>query len=207
MFDIDVQWKRNNFELRAAFSAAYGITALFGPSGAGKSTLIHLIAGLQKPDKGRISVNGKILFDDAHGINLAIRKRRIGVVFQEPGLFPHFSVAQNLTYACWAGFRSGGITLDESVRILGLEPLLRYRPHQLSGGEKQRVAIGRALLSNPDILLMDEPLSSLDMRKKEEILPFIERIRDEIAIPMIYVSHAMDEVAPTGKFSRCSQSW
>ena len=193
MIDIDVRGQRGEFKLEASFlSEPGGITALFGPSGAGKTTLIDLIAGLHTPLSGRIVVDGMVLFDSATGVNLAPDKRRIGYVFQEGRLFPHMTVRRNLTYGMRG--RKGTIGFDAVVALLDLALLLNRRPHQLSGGEKQRVAIGRALLTNPRLLLMDEPLASLDVERKGEILPFIERLRDEMRIPIVYVSHIMEEV-------------
>ncbi len=193
MIDIDVRGQRGEFKLEASFlSEPGGITALFGPSGAGKTTLIDLIAGLHTPLSGRIVVDDMVLFDSATGVNLPPDKRRIGYVFQEGRLFPHMTVRRNLTYGMRG--RRGKIGFDAVVALLDLALLLNRRPHQLSGGEKQRVAIGRALLTNPRLLLMDEPLASLDAERKGEILPFIERLRDEMRIPIVYVSHIMEEV-------------
>ena len=174
-----------------------GLTALFGISGSGKSTLINLVAGLHRPDQGRIAVGAEVFFDHAQGINVPIERRALGVVFQDPRLFPHLSVRQNLLF----GFRRAGerarsprATLDAVVQLLGIGELLERRPHTLSGGERQRVAIGRALLAQPRLLLMDEPLASLDAARKAEVLPYIERLRDEYDVPILYVSHALDEV-------------
>ena len=193
MIEIDVRGQRGDFTLEAAFSSEPGgITALFGPSGAGKTTLVDLIAGLDTPQSGRIVVDGVVLFDSKSSINLRPERRRIGYVFQEGRLFPHKSVRRNLTYGMPR--RRSAIGFDAVVSLLDLSPLLGRRPHQLSGGEKQRVAIGRALLANPRLLLMDEPLASLDIERRSEILPFIERLRDEMRIPIVYVSHRMEEV-------------
>lgn len=176
------------------FNAGQGITALFGPSGAGKSNVIRMIAGLDRPDKGKISVDGLILFDSEAGVNLDPQSRKIGVVFQYPGLFNHMSVRSNLTYGNWAGKRKSKISYDQVVSILGIGHLVDRRPHTLSGGEAQRVAIGRALMADPSILLLDEPFSALDARRRDEVLPFLETLRDEVGIAMIYVSHSMAEV-------------
>lgn len=172
-----------------------GVTALFGPSGSGKTSLLNMIGGLRSPQAGRITVGDKTLFDSEHGIDVPPERRRIGYIFQEGRLFPHLTVRRNLTY----GMRRTPaaeryIEADQVISLLGIEPLLDRRPARLSGGEKQRVAIGRALLASPRMLLMDEPLAALDAARKAEILPFIERLHSEITIPIIYVSHAMDEV-------------
>lgn len=193
MIDVDVRSQRGEFRLEASFlSEPGGITALFGPSGAGKTTLIDLIAGLDTPLSGRIAVDGVVLFDSEASVNLPPEKRRIGYVFQEGRLFPHINVRRNLAYGMRGS--TGKIGFETVVSLLDLAPLLDRRPHQLSGGEKQRVAIGRALLTSPRLLLMDEPLASLDAERKGEILPFIERLRDEMRIPIVYVSHMMEEV-------------
>ena len=171
------------------------LTALVGPSGVGKTTVLNCIAGLIRPDSGRIVVGGTVLFDSAAGIDLPPEKRRVGYVFQEGRLFPHLRVAANLGYG--EGLQlpeERWIALDEVVAFLGIEHLLTRTPATLSGGEARRVAIGRALLSAPKFLLMDEPLTSLDAARSEEILKLVERIRDELAIPVLYVSHDMGEV-------------
>ncbi|HEY3149677.1 MAG TPA: molybdenum ABC transporter ATP-binding protein [Dongiaceae bacterium] len=197
MLRIDIAKQLGAFRLESAFEAkARGATAVFGASGAGKSALLSAIAGLVKPDTGRIEIAGDVLFDAGRAIDVPSEARRIGFVFQEARLFPHMSVRANLEYgrkrrkehAPAAGF-------DDVVALLGIAPLLERRPRTLSGGEKQRVAIGRALLSNPRLLLLDEPLASLDDPRKAEILPFLERLRDETGVPMLYVTHSMDEVA------------
>jgi len=193
---LDIGKQLGAFRLQAAFEApSRGATVVFGPSGAGKSALLATIAGLQRPDQGSITLDGDTLFDGARGIDVAAEDRRIGVVFQEARLFPHMSVRANLEYGrkrrrdatAHAGF-------DDIVALLGIGTLLDRRPGALSGGEKQRVAIGRALLSNPRLLLLDEPLAALDDPRKAEILPFLERLRDEAGVPMLYVTHAMEEV-------------
>lgn len=191
--DVDIRHAQGDFRLEARFQCGAGITALFGRSGAGKTTLVNLIAGLLKPQRGRIAVAGRVLVDTDKGIFLAPHQRRIGYVFQEARLFPHLDVRGNLLYGRW--FSGGGNDgFDHTVALLGLESLLRRRPGTLSGGEKQRVAIGRALLARPHLLLLDEPLASLDVARKEEILPYLERLRDELRIPMVHVSHALPEV-------------
>jgi len=195
---IDVQVKRRigAFDLDATFRSDARLTALFGRSGAGKTSLINLIGGLIRPDQGRISINGDLLVDTDRGIFLPKHRRRIGYVFQDARLFPHLSVRQNLLYGRWFARRAtGGMGFDQVVAMLGVEGLLQRRPQGLSGGEKQRVAIGRALLAHPRLLLMDEPMAALDEARKAEILPVLERLRDESDTPIIYVSHAVREVA------------
>ncbi|MBN8995554.1 MAG: molybdenum ABC transporter ATP-binding protein [Rhizobiales bacterium] len=184
------------FALSAEFTSSGRLTALFGRSGAGKTTLVNLIAGLLRPDSGRIAIDDLVLFDKAAGIDLPASRRRIGYVFQEDRLFPHMSVRSNLLYGrhLTPVDRQWG-SLDQVVDLLGIGHLLKRRPAALSGGEKQRVAIGRALLASPRLLLMDEPLASLDQQRKEEILPYIERLRDEMQLPIVYVSHAIEEIA------------
>ena len=196
--EINVTRRQGDFLVDAAFEGPEsGVTALYGPSGAGKTSVIHMVAGLTRPDTGRISVNGSLLFDSARRIDLPPERRRIGYVFQDGRLFPHLSVRANLTYGMHltpADRRF--VTFDAVVRLLGIGHLLGRRPAKLSGGEKQRVAIGRALLTSPAILLMDEPLASLDAPRKAEVLPFIMRLSREYAIPILYVSHIMDEILP-----------
>ncbi|MBO0737806.1 MAG: molybdenum ABC transporter ATP-binding protein, partial [Alphaproteobacteria bacterium] len=171
-------------------------TALFGRSGSGKTSIINAIAGLIRPERGRIVVDGSVLLDTEHGICAPAHRRRIGYVFQEDRLFPHLTVRQNLLFGRWfAGDGPGSPRLDDVVELLGIAPLLDRRPGRLSGGEKQRVAIGRALLARPRVLLMDEPLASLDARRKDEILPYLERLRDDAGVPIVYVSHSVAEVS------------
>ena len=196
MLSVAVEHRFGSFALDAAFESAGGLTALFGRSGAGKTTLINAIAGLLRPERGHIVVDGEVLTDTEHGIFVPARRRRIGYVFQEGRLFPHLSVRQNLLYGRWfapKGGRTGEVELI--VDLLGIGALLDRRPALLSGGEKQRVAIGRALLARPRLLVMDEPLASLDEARKTEILPYIERLRDEAGVPIVYVSHQVAEVA------------
>ncbi|GJD95808.1 molybdenum ABC transporter ATP-binding protein [Methylobacterium iners] len=196
--DVDVALRRGAFALDVAFAAGAGLTALFGRSGSGKTTVIDLIAGLVRPDRGRIAAGGQTLLDTARGLDVPAHRRRVGTVFQEARLMPHLSVRQNLDYGRF--FARGrdettGLDAGAIVEILGIGHLLGRRPAGLSGGEAQRVAIGRALLSRPRLLLMDEPLAALDEARKAEILPCIERLRDEAGIPIVYVSHAVAEVA------------
>ncbi len=196
MLEVSVAKSLGSFDLNAQFQCpAKGIVALFGRSGAGKTSVVNALAGLLRPDAGRIAVAGSVLFDSARGIDLPPEKRRLGYVFQEGRLFPHYSVRGNLLYgAKRAPQQAEGVTLDQVVDLLGLGDLLGRRPRDLSGGEKQRVALGRALLAKPRLLLMDEPLASLDQPRKEEVLPFIERLRDELDLPIVYVTHAMEEI-------------
>jgi len=194
--EVDINHPLAGFELRVAFEAPGGVTALFGQSGAGKTTVINAIAGLLRPQAGRIALSGETLFDANARINLPVHRRRLGYVFQDGRLFPHLSVRQNLTYGQrFAPRGSSGPALEEVADLLGLSSLLDRRPGALSGGEKQRVACGRALLSRPRMLLMDEPLAALDAARKEEILPYLERLRDQSGLPILYVSHSVAEVA------------
>ncbi len=196
MLEVEAARQLGEFRLDIRMSApTHGIVALFGKSGSGKTSLVNMLAGLMRPAQGRIALNGTVLFDSAAGIDLPPERRRLGYVFQEGRLFPHLEVRRNLLYG-WrrapAGERTIG--LDRIVSLLGLGNLLQRRPAQLSGGEKQRVAIGRALLANPRLLLMDEPLASLDAARKDEILPFIEQLRDALGMPIVYVSHDLGEI-------------
>jgi molybdate transport system ATP-binding protein len=192
---VAVHHRLGAFPLEASFEAGPGLTALFGRSGAGKTSLVNVIAGLIRPEHGRIVVDGDTLVDTDRRVFVPVHRRRVGYVFQEDRLFPHLSVRQNLLYGSRFASRATGGDLDQVAALLGLEALLDRRPARLSGGEKQRVAIGRALLADPRILLMDEPLASLDEPRKAEILPFIERLRDENRLPIVYVSHSIAEVA------------
>jgi molybdate transport system ATP-binding protein len=196
MLSVAVRHRLGDFLLDAAFDSAGGLTALFGRSGSGKTSLVNIVAGLIRPERGRVSLDGEILTNTGQDLFVPPRKRRIGYVFQEGRLFPHMTVRQNLLYGRWfapKGGRPGEI--DHVVELLGIGALLGRRPANLSGGEKQRVAIGRALLSRPRLLVMDEPLASLDEPRKAEIVPYIERLRDEAGVPIVYVSHAIGEVA------------
>ncbi|MGI2879178.1 molybdenum ABC transporter ATP-binding protein ModC [Vibrio furnissii] len=168
-----------------------GITAIFGRSGAGKTSLINVISGLIAPDSGEIAIQDRVLFSTKQRINLPIEHRRIGYVFQEARLFPHYTVRGNLNYGVR---RKDAAYFASVVSLLALEPLLERYPNALSGGEKQRVAIGRALLSQPDLLLMDEPLASLDMPRKREVMPFLEQLAQQVEIPILYVTHSMNEI-------------
>ncbi len=183
-FRLDVQ-----FELSTP-----GVAALFGPSGCGKSTTVNIVAGLLAADRGRVVLDETVLFDAQRRIDLAAERRRIGYVFQDARLFPHLSVAANLQYALKRAVGRHYVSFDAVTGLLDLGALMQRRAHQLSGGERQRVAIGRALLSQPRLLLLDEPLASLDQDRREEVLPYLESLRDQLAIPMVYVSHRFDEV-------------
>ena len=195
VLSVDVEKRLGDFALAAKFETAGGATALFGPSGAGKSTIANLIAGLIRPDRGRIALDDTVLFDAAARINVPPHKRRIGYVFQEGRLFPHMSVRRNLDY----GRRMSRHARDAAeagriIDMLDIGHLLDRRPGKLSGGERQRVAIGRALLMQPRLLLLDEPLASLDADRKDEILPYLLRLRDDAKVPMLYVSHSPAEL-------------
>ncbi len=193
---VDVKNRLGDFLLEARFESAGRLTALFGPSGSGKTSLINLIGGLLRPDHGRIAAEGRVFVDTQAGVFVPKHKRRIGYVFQEPRLFPHLNVRSNLAYGRWftpASERNED--MGRVVELLGIGHLLDRRPSHLSGGEKQRVAIGRALLASPKLLLMDEPLAALDDARKAEIMPYIERLRDETKTPIVYVSHSIAEVA------------
>ena len=193
--EIAVANQIGDFRLDVGFKTSAGVTALFGPSGAGKSTLVQMIAGLRRPNSGSIRIGGDVVFDSRNGINCRPERRRVGMVSQRPNLFPHLNVKRNLTYANWAGGRgSNAAELERIINLLGIEELLSRYPANLSGGEAQRVAIGRALLSDPAILLLDEPLSSLDSARKQEILPWLEHLRDDAELPILYVSHSLDEI-------------
>src|SRR5665213_4206930 len=195
MLVVDVEKTLGEFALYAAFEAAGGATALFGPSGAGKTSLINMVAGLLRPDRGRIVLDGETLFDAAKRIDMPAWRRRIGCVFQEGRLFPHLSVRHNLDYGRWMGGHDADpAAFAHVVELLDIGALLDRRPGKLSGGERQRVAVGRALLMRPRLLLLDEPLGALDEGRKLEILPYLVRLRDEAGIPMVYVSHDAAEL-------------
>ena len=196
MLSVDIQKRQGLFTLRTSFNCAEtGVTALFGRSGAGKTSVINMIAGLVDPDNGKIVVNGRPVFDSTARVNLPPEARRFGYVFQDGRLFPHMSVARNLTYGMrLVSSARRYADFDQIVGLLGIEHLLDRRPAKLSGGEKQRVAIGRSLLTSPELLLMDEPLASLDHARKQEVLPFINALTTELSVPIVYVSHAVDEI-------------
>lgn len=195
MLDISARHAFAGFALDAAFTAPSGVTAVFGPSGAGKSTVLAVAAGLLRPDAGRVVVDGTVLLDTASAVDVPAERRRCGVVFQDGRLLPHLSVESNLRYGLRRAPRAvDGPGFGDVVDLLGIAPLLRRRPRALSGGERQRVALGRALLSRPRLLLMDEPLAALDAPRKADILPFLERLRDLAALPILYVTHDIAEV-------------
>ncbi|HZF26793.1 MAG TPA: molybdenum ABC transporter ATP-binding protein [Steroidobacteraceae bacterium] len=196
MLEFQASLRREAFKLNLEFSApAPSVTALFGRSGAGKSTVVALLAGLLKPERGRIVLEEQVLFDSATGVNAPAEERAIACVFQDARLFPHLDVRANLRYGQHrVRGRPTPISEAEIVELLGLARLLERRVHELSGGEKQRVSLGRALLAQPRLLLLDEPLASLDAARRDEVLPYLERLRDEIRIPIVYVSHSFDEV-------------
>jgi molybdate transport system ATP-binding protein len=193
MLEVSFRHAFANLSLQVDFTAPAGITVLFGKSGSGKTTIVNAVAGLLRLDQGRIALNGRAVYDSTARVNLPPHRRRAPYVFQEARLFPHLTVRQNLNYGRWFT-RSTLPDFDHLIEILDIAPLLNRRPAALSGGEKQRVALGRALLAGPDILLMDEPLAALDDTRKAEILPYIERLRDT-GPPILYVTHSMAEVA------------
>lgn len=191
--EVDIRQRLGGFALDVQFAAPPGLTVLFGRSGAGKTSIVNAVAGLVRPAQGRIAVDGEALWDSGAGVFVPPHRRRVGYIFQEARLFPHLTVRQNLHYGRW--FSGQGPAESRVVEMLGIGPLLGRRPGALSGGERQRVAIGRALLAGPRLLLADEPLAALDEARKQEILPYFERLRDEGEVPVLYVSHAAAEVA------------
>ena len=194
--EVNIRRRLGSFDIAADFSDdGGGVIAIYGRSGAGKTSLINMIAGLERPDAGAIALGDSVLFDAEGGIDLAPERRRIGYVFQEDRLFPHLKVRANLDYGRpRRRARASTIGFDDVVGMLGIGGLLDRRTHRLSGGERQRVAIGRALLSGPELLLMDEPLANLDVQRRAEILPYVEQLRDSLGLPIIYVSHATEEI-------------
>ncbi|MGY4317934.1 molybdenum ABC transporter ATP-binding protein [Bradyrhizobium quebecense] len=195
MLRVDITKQLGEFSLAASFTSEGRVTGLFGASGAGKTSLINMIAGLVRPDRGTIVIDGETVDDTAAGIHVPTWRRRIGYVFQDARLFPHLDIRQNLDY----GRRMNGLAEDPAqhkrvVDLLDIGALLDRRPGKLSGGERQRVALGRALLSKPRLLLLDEPLGALDESRKLEILPYLVRLRDEAGVPMVYVSHDAAEL-------------
>ena len=193
--ELDLRLQRGTFELALCTTLSAPGTGVFGSSGSGKSTLLRMIAGLIQPQHGRIVLNDRVLLDTTRRINLVPQHRCIGLMFQDAQLFPHLSVEQNLLYGFKRRHASARrFACDDIVDLLDIGHLLPRLPYHLSGGEKQRVALGRAILYSPELLLLDEPLSSLDEARKAQILPFLARVRDEVKIPMLYVSHAMSEI-------------
>jgi molybdate transport system ATP-binding protein len=198
-FDVDVARRLGDVEIACRFTSDDAVlTVLFGPSGVGKTSVLNMVAGLLRPDRGHIVVQQRTLFDAARGIDLPPQERDVGYVFQDGRLFPHLRVAANLTYACRPGGNGLDLTLDDIAKLLDIGHLLDRWPRTLSGGEAQRVAIGRALLSDPAFLLLDEPLASIDRARREEILRVIERIRDEIGMPTLLVTHDRAEAERLG---------
>lgn len=196
MLDVMVKRRQGDFFVDVAFSVPEkGITALFGPSGVGKTSVVNMISGLSRPDTGRIVLGGRALFDSRKGINVSPEGRRIGYIFQDGRLFPHLTVSGNLAYGMKLIPEDRRyVAFDQVVDLLGIRPLLGRRPAKLSGGEKQRVAIGRAFLCSPALLLMDEPLASLDGPRKQEVLPFVAKICRRFSTPVLYVSHSVSEI-------------
>ncbi len=192
MLSLDIELRRGDYRRQVRIEEAARVIALVGPSGAGKTSVLNAIAGLLRPHAGRIAVEGRVLFDHAARIDVPAHRRRIGYVFQDARLFPHLDVAANLRYGRHEGEQR--FRFDDIVALLGIDALLERRPRHLSGGEAQRVAIGRALLSQPALLLLDEPLSALDRERREELIPYLQRVRDSLGLPMLYVSHREDEV-------------
>ena len=193
MLSIDLQLQRGSFRRHVRIEEQARVVALAGPSGAGKTTVLNAIAGLVRPESGHIRIDDRVLYDSALGIDLPAHRRRIGYVFQDARLFPHLDVRRNLRYGRH-GQAQARFGFDAVVELLGIGHLLARRTANLSGGEAQRVAIGRALLSQPAILLFDEPLTALDQARREELIPYLQRVRDEVRLPMLYVSHHPDEV-------------
>lgn len=197
--DVHIRHQIGSFKLDAGFEAKAGVTAIFGRSGAGKTTLINAVAGLLRPDAGHVRIDGDVMFDATTFVQP--HKRRMGYVFQDARLFPHMSVQKNLQYGARHAARGSQTgqydpSLQDVIELLGLKDLLSRAPLDLSGGEKQRVALGRALLSRPRMLLMDEPLAALDATRKDSILPYLEHLKyGATGLPILYVSHALDEVA------------
>lgn len=192
-FDVDVTKRLGDTDVACRFEAADGLTVLFGPSGVGKTSVLNMIVGLLRPDAGHVRIDGETLFDAATGVDLPPERRGAGYVFQEPRLFPHLRVRANLLYGA-----AGDTRLGETVTLLGIDHLLDRWPRSLSGGEARRVAIGRALLAEPRFLLLDEPLSSLDRARREEIMGLIERLRDNVGLPILMVTHDAAEAERLG---------
>ncbi|MES2988763.1 MAG: ATP-binding cassette domain-containing protein [Pseudomonadota bacterium] len=193
-FDLDVRKRIGDVEIACRIEPSDGLTVLFGPSGVGKTSVLNMVAGLLEPDEGQIRVAGEPLYDAATALDVPAERRRAGYVFQDARLFPHLRVGANLLY----GRKETGLDVDETIALLGIAHLLDRWPRTLSGGEARRVAIGRALLSDPAFLLLDEPLSSLDRARREEIMGLLERLRDELRLPMLMVTHDREEAARLG---------
>ncbi|MBN1952195.1 MAG: molybdenum ABC transporter ATP-binding protein [Bacteroidales bacterium] len=193
MTDVDILLPRKNFDVQIKESFSEGITGIFGPNGSGKTSLLHCISGLARPAKGKISIEGNVVFVADKGIHVPVEKRSIGYVFQEGRLFPHMNVEKNLLYGVKKHVISK-ITFDEVVELLNLRHLLKSKPAQISGGERQRTALGRSLLSTPNILLLDEPFSAVDTHLRSQIIPFIIRIQQKVKIPILVVSHDLPDL-------------
>lgn len=194
MLRLDIELRRGSFRREIRLESDARVTALIGPSGAGKTTVLNAIAGLVKPHAGRIEVDGRCLFDSAQRIDVPVHQRRIGYVFQDARLFPHLDVRRNLLYGRHGRNQTPQFGFDAVVELLGIDTLLARRTANLSGGEAQRVAMGRALLAQPALLLFDEPLSALDQARREELIPYLQRLRDQTRLPIVYVSHHPEEV-------------
>ncbi|MCC6736197.1 MAG: molybdenum ABC transporter ATP-binding protein [Bauldia sp.] len=195
MLEVSARHEVAGFTLDVAFAAGGGVTALFGRSGAGKTTLAGIVSGLVRPKAGRVVLDGEVLLDTAAGTMVPARRRRIGVVFQEGRLFPHLSVRENLLFGRRFLPRRAPANMAAIVELLGIETLLDRRPRMLSGGEQQRIAIGRALLMEPRALILDEPLAAIDLPRRAEILPYLDRLKREMRVPILYISHAIEEIA------------
>jgi molybdate transport system ATP-binding protein len=192
---IEVRHRLERIALDVTLRAGAGLTAIVGPSGAGKTTLLHLVAGLVRPDAGRIAIGDDVLVDTGRGVWIPPDRRRIGYVTQDSRLFPHLTVGQNLAFGHWfTPARVRRLTVSTIADMLDLHPLLARRPARLSGGERQRVALGRALATSPRLLLLDEPLAAVDVARRQEILPYLDRLRRELAVPTLYVTHTLAEV-------------
>lgn len=205
MIDFNAKWQRGSFSLDVSFQSDSRALALFGPSGAGKSSVLNLLSGLERPDSGSIRFNDRVFCDTKTGQWMPARERRIGLVFQDATLFPHLSVTANLNYGRPKSSQRQ-MSFDDIVQLLGIDHLLERKPRALSGGEKQRVAIGRALLSEPQLLLLDEPLASLDLARRAEIMPYLMSMRDQVNVPIVIVSHALEEVVRLAEDVVCVES-
>lgn len=194
MLSLDLRLRRGSFERQVRIEDSARVVALSGHSGAGKTSVLHAIAGLVKPLSGHIVIDDRRLFDSTRGIDMPAHRRRVGYVFQDARLFPHLDVRHNLGYGRHSGDSAGTFRFDAVVELLGIGALLERRVANLSGGEAQRIALGRALLSQPALLLLDEPLSMLDQARREELIPYLQRVRDETTLPILYVSHSAEEV-------------
>ena len=200
MIEVQAVLQRKHFNLDICLQINERVTAIFGPSGSGKSTILSIIAGITKPDNGYVAIEGECVFSSKLGVNKPIHQRKVGLVFQDSRLFPHMNVEQNLTYAFKLNSKQNQvINPTEIMQLLALDVLKKQHPYQLSGGEKQRVALGRALLSSPKLLMLDEPLASLDEKLKQQILPYLKLVAENIHIPMLYISHSKDEIAQLTK--------